>query len=39
VLTVLLHGSQHHDVVTRPLDHRSLYGLYEDVLGLPPRGG
>jgi acid phosphatase len=35
VLTVVLHPSQHHNVVTTRLDHYSLYGLYEDVLGLP----
>lgn len=35
VLTVVLHPSQHHHVVTTRLDHYSLYGLYEDVLGLP----
>jgi|tagenome__1003787_1003787.scaffolds.fasta_scaffold20981630_5 hypothetical protein len=35
VLTVVLHPSQHHNVVTTTLDHYSLYGLYEDVLGLP----
>ena len=35
VLTVVLHPSQHHNVVSTRLDHYSLYGLYEDVLGLP----
>jgi acid phosphatase len=35
VLTAVLHPSQDHHVVTTPLDHFSLYGLYEDVLGLP----
>jgi acid phosphatase len=35
VLTVVIHPSQHGDVVHAPLDHYSLYGLYEDVLGLP----
>jgi acid phosphatase len=38
VLTVVLHGSQHHDVVTTPLDHHSLYALLEDVAGLPHQG-
>jgi hypothetical protein len=35
VLTVVMHPSQDHHVVRTPLDHYSLYGLYEDVLGLP----
>jgi acid phosphatase len=35
ILTVVMHPSQHGDVVHDRLDHYSLYGLYEDVLGLP----
>jgi hypothetical protein len=35
VLTTVLHPSQHHHVVSTPLDHRSLYGLLEDVVGVP----
>jgi acid phosphatase len=34
VLTVVISATQHHDVVTAPLSHRSLYGLFEDVLGV-----
>jgi len=34
VLTVVLHPSQDHHVVSERLDHYALYGLYEDVLGL-----
>ena len=34
VLTVVIHPGQHHRVVTEPLDHYALYGLYLDVLGL-----
>ena len=33
VLTVVIHPSQSHDVVDRPLTHYSLTRLYEDVLG------
>jgi len=35
VLTVVIHPSQQHHVVSEQLDHYALYGLYEDVLGLP----
>jgi acid phosphatase len=35
VLTVVIHPSQDHHVVDTPLTHRSLYGLYEDVIGVP----
>ena len=32
VLTVVIHPSQHHRVVTTPLSHYSLTGLYDDAL-------
>ena len=35
VLTVVIHPSQHGNVVSRRLDHYSLTRLYEDVLGAP----
>jgi acid phosphatase len=35
VLTVVIHPSQRHHVVTTPLTHYSLARLYEDVAGLP----
>jgi acid phosphatase len=35
VLTVVIHPSQNHHVVTTALSHKSLYGLYEDVIGVP----
>jgi hypothetical protein len=36
VLTVVVHPSQHHDVVTTALSHLSLSRLYTEVLGVPP---
>ena len=36
VLTVVIHPSQRHRVVTRPLTHYSLARLYAEVAGLPP---
>ena len=36
VLTTVLHPSLHHVVVSTPLTHFSLTGLYDEVLGLPP---
>jgi phospholipase C len=35
VMTVVIHPSQQHNVVSERFDHYALYGLYEDVLGLP----
>src|SRR4051794_9923603 len=35
VLTVVVHESQDHNVVTRPLTHYSLTRLYDEVAGLP----
>jgi acid phosphatase len=35
VLTVVIHGSQHHHVVKRRLSHYSLTRLYDDVADLP----
>ena len=35
VLTVVVHPSQHGDVVTTPLSHLSLSRLYTEVLGVP----
>jgi acid phosphatase len=36
VLTVVVHPSQHGDVVTTPLSHLSLSRLYTEVLGVAP---
>jgi hypothetical protein len=38
VLTVVVHPSQHGNVVSAPLDHYSLSGLYSDVLHAPGLG-
>jgi acid phosphatase len=38
VLTVVVHPSQHGNVVTDRLDHYSLSGLYSDVLHAPGLG-
>ncbi len=38
VLTVVIHPSQRHHVVSRPLSHYSLTRLYDDVLGAPYLG-
>jgi len=38
VLTVVIHPSQSHHVVSQPLDHYSLTRLYDDVLGAPHLG-
>jgi phosphatidylinositol-3-phosphatase len=35
VLTTVIHPSQHHRVVTTPLNHYSLTRLYDEVAGLP----
>jgi hypothetical protein len=37
VLTVVIHPSQHGNVVGASLNHYALFELYEDVLGLPHR--
>ena len=34
-ITVVIHPSQHHRVVTTRLDHYSLTRLYDEVAGLP----
>ena len=39
VLTVVLHPSEHSRVVTAPLDHYSLTGFYDSVLGTPALRG
>lgn len=39
VLTVVVHPSQHGNVVTTPLSHLSLSRLYTEVLGVPPLRG
>ncbi|HET9840551.1 MAG TPA: alkaline phosphatase family protein [Nocardioides sp.] len=36
ILTILVHPSVRHEVVTSPLSHLSLSRLYGEVLGLPP---
>ncbi len=36
ILTILVHPSIRHEVVTSPLSHLSLSRLYGEVLGLPP---
>ncbi len=38
ILTVVVHPSQHHDVVEQRLDHYSLSRLYSDVVHAPPLG-
>jgi hypothetical protein len=39
VLTVVIHPSQRHHVVSQPLDHYALHQLYLDVLGIPDGSG